>query len=110
MSGRDVVLAWYACSHHSVINQRYEWEPKIWDPMAPSSSIKPTFSSPPGTLPHWLHWEDGTRLVGVPDAPQPPIHVQAKADFIDGANKPASVSTDFTIQVVSMPMPMAPEE
>lgn len=78
--------------------------------MAPSSSIKPTFSSPPGTLPHWLQWEDGVRLVGVPTAPQPPIHVQVKADFIDGSNKPASVGTDFTIQVVSMPMPLATDE
>lgn len=78
--------------------------------MAPSSSIKPTFSSPPGNLPHWLQWEDGTKLVGVPDGPHPPIHIQAKADFIDGANKPASVGTEFTIQIVNMPMPMAPED
>jgi hypothetical protein len=92
-----------------VINQRYEWEPKIWDPMAPSSSIKPTFTSPPGSLPHWLSWEDG-KLTGVPDQPHPPVNVHVKADFIDGAHRPATATTDFTIQVVSMPMPMAPDE
>ena len=58
---------------------RYEWEPKIWDPMAASASIKPTFSSPEGTLPAWLKWEDGVRLAGVPDTVQPPIHVTAIA-------------------------------
>jgi hypothetical protein len=93
----------------AVINQRYEWEPKIWDPMAPSSSIKPTFTSPPGSLPHWLSWEDG-KLTGVPDQPHPPVNVHVKADFIDGAHRPATATTDFTIQVVSMPMPMAPDE
>lgn len=73
----------------SVVNQRYEWEPKIWDPMAPSASIKPTFKSPPGLLPPWLMWEDDMRLVGVPDVgPHPPIHVVAIAQvrlFCDSA-------------------------
>ncbi|GMK58256.1 hypothetical protein CspeluHIS016_0502880 [Cutaneotrichosporon spelunceum] len=93
----------------AVINQRYEWEPKIWDPMAPSSSIKPTFSSPPGTLPHWLRWEDG-KLTGVPDTPHPGVNVHVKADFIDGAHRAATATMDFTIQVVTMAMPMAPDD
>lgn len=71
----------YCCSLTlpSILNGRYEWEPKIWDPMAASASIKPTFSSPEGTLPPWLKWEDGVRLVGVPEVPQPPFQVTAIA-------------------------------
>lgn len=86
----------------SVIGVRYEWEPKIWDPMAPSQNIKVTFSSPPGSLPPWLQWEDGTRLAGTPDTPQPPVHVFCKADFIDGAGNPSVLEMDFQIQVASM--------
>lgn len=89
---------------------RFEWEPKIWDPMAPSANIKPAFSSPPGSLPPWLNWEDGVRLTGVPDKPSPPIHVQATAEFIDGAGNSASLSTGFVIQVVNLPQPISNAE
>lgn len=90
----------------ALIGQRYEWEPKIWDPMAASASIKPTFSSPEGSLPPWLQWEDGVRLAGVPDTPQPAFHVTAIAKFIDGANQEAQLETSFTISVIRMQNPM----
>ncbi|KAL7419680.1 hypothetical protein Q5752_005594 [Cryptotrichosporon argae] len=94
---------------YAVVNAKYEWEPKIWDPMAPSASIKPTFSSPANMLPPWLQWEDGVRLVGVPDQPSlAPITITAVADFIDGAGNPATLDTTFTLQVVTLPQqPMA---
>lgn len=96
-------------ANRSVIGVPYEWEPKIWDPMAPSQNIKVTFSSPAGTLPSWLHWEEGTRLTGTPDVPQPAVHVFCKADFIDGAGSPSVIEMDFTIQVSSM-SPSASEQ
>jgi hypothetical protein len=64
----------------STVGQRYEFEPKIWDPQAATDTIQATFSSPMGSLPHWLHWEDGQRLVGVPDAPMPGFTVFVIAD------------------------------
>ena len=64
----------------STVGHRYEFEPKIWDPQAATDTIQATFSSPMGSLPHWLHWEDGQRLVGVPDAPMPGFTVFVIAD------------------------------
>lgn len=49
----------------SLINQRYEYEPKVWDPQAATETLKPVFYSPPNSLPDWMRWEDG-KLVGVP--------------------------------------------
>lgn len=77
--------------------------------MAPSTSIKPSFSSPMGSLPPWLVWEDETRLVGVPEGPQPPIHVVATAHFVDGAGNPAELETSFTIAVIDQMMTMPPQ-
>lgn len=64
----------------STVGHRYEYEPKIWDPQAATETIQATFSSPMGSLPHWLHWEDGQRLVGVADGPTPPFTVFVIAD------------------------------
>jgi hypothetical protein len=64
----------------STVGHRYEYEPKIWDPQAASETILAQFTSPPGTLPPWLHWEDGTKLAGVADAASPPFTVFVIAD------------------------------
>ena len=66
--------------HHSLVNQKYEWEPKIWDPQAASENIRSSFRSPPNSLPCWLRWEEGTKLVGVPEGPTAPIQITALAD------------------------------
>ncbi len=52
----------------------YEYEPRIWDPQNAAETIHPTFSSPPGSLPEWLKWEDG-KLVGIPTQLQDGIEV-----------------------------------
>lgn len=62
------------------MHQKYEWEPKIWDPQAASDAIRPHFKSPPGALPSWLKWEDDLKLVGVPVAPAGPVQITAIAD------------------------------
>lgn len=80
--------------------QRWEWEPKIWDPQAASETIKPTFSSPPGNLPPWLSWEDGTKLVGTPEAPTDPLTIVAVAEFTDATGQTCTLDTSFTFQVV----------
>lgn len=59
------------------VGQPYSWEPKIWDPQAPSEQIRPVFYSP--SLPDWLTWDDG-KLVGTPTHPAEPVNVVAKAD------------------------------
>ncbi|WVF67101.1 hypothetical protein IAT40_001846 [Kwoniella sp. CBS 6097] len=90
----------------ALVNQMYEWEPRIWDPQAASDTIKPVFDSPPGTLPPWLRWEEGTKLVGVPDQPSGPIPILVKADFTDGSGNPTTLETTFTIQVVPHLLPI----
>jgi hypothetical protein len=67
-----------------LVNQKYEWEPKIWDPQAASETIHPVFKSPAGTLPFWLKWEEGgTKLVGIPTEPTGPIIITALAEVGD---------------------------
>ncbi|GFZ42715.1 hypothetical protein JCM24511_00432 [Saitozyma sp. JCM 24511] len=83
-----------------LVGQRYEWEPRIWDPQAASDTIKPTFKSPPGTLPPWLRWEDGSRLVGIPDQPTGPIPIIAIGEFADGSGSKQTLDTTFNIQAV----------
>lgn len=83
----------------SMINKPYEWEPRIWDPQAPSEQIKPNFFSPPNTLPAWLSWVDG-KLIGTPTQQAGPFTVIAKAEFIDGASQSCTLETSFTITVV----------
>ncbi|OCF30495.1 hypothetical protein I316_07878 [Kwoniella heveanensis BCC8398] len=90
----------------ALVNQMYEWEPRIWDPQAASDTIKPTFDSPAGSLPPWLRWEDGTKLVGVPDHPSGPIPIMVKAEFTDGSGNPTTLETTFTIQVVPHLLPI----
>jgi hypothetical protein len=63
-----------------LVNQKYEWEPKIWDPQAASETIRPTFKSPPGTLPAWLKWEESTKLIGIPTEPTGPLVITAIAE------------------------------
>jgi hypothetical protein len=63
------------------VGKMYEYEPKVWDPQAAVETIKPTFSSPHGSLPHWLRWDNtGTKLVGVADCPSNPFTVEVIAD------------------------------
>jgi hypothetical protein len=64
----------------STVGALYEYEPKIWDPQAASESIVATFSSPMGSLPHYLHWEEGSKLVGIADGPSNPFTVYVIAD------------------------------
>ena len=94
----------------AILNDRYEWEPKVWDPQAASDTIKPTFSSPPGTLPPWLQWEAGTILVGIPTMETGPMPITTIADFIDPSGKPCTLETTFTLQVVralpTLPLPV----
>ncbi|WVR03938.1 hypothetical protein IAU60_000937 [Kwoniella sp. DSM 27419] len=92
---------------YALVNQRYEWEPRIWDPQAASDTIKPTFHSPVGSLPPWLQWEDGTKLVGVPDQATGPINIPIIADFVDGSGNPTTLETTFVIQVVPHLMPIS---
>ncbi|WVQ94525.1 hypothetical protein IAU59_001604 [Kwoniella sp. CBS 9459] len=90
----------------ALVNQRYEWEPRIWDPQAASDTIKPIFDSPPGALPPWLRWEEGAKLAGVPDQPSGPIPILVKAEFTDGSGNPTTLETTFTIQVVPHLLPI----
>jgi hypothetical protein len=62
-----------------LVNQKYEWEPKVWDPQAASETIHPIFKSPPGTLPAWLKWEEG-KLVGIPVEASNPVTITAQAE------------------------------
>jgi len=62
--------------------------------------LKPTFTSPPGSLPPWLHWEDGVKLVGTPTEPSPPITVTAVAEFIDSTGSKCVIDTSFNVQAV----------
>ncbi|WVQ78747.1 hypothetical protein IAT38_000834 [Cryptococcus sp. DSM 104549] len=94
---------------YGVVNQPYEWEPRIWDPQAPSDTLHPRFSSPPGSLPAWLRWEDSTKLVGVPDAPCALIHIPVLAEFIDGSGNPATIEASYPIQVVPHLQPVQPD-
>ncbi len=48
------------------IGTPYIWTPRVWDPQASTNGLQVEFSSPPGTLPGWLRWED-TVLTGVPE-------------------------------------------
>jgi len=103
----------------STVGHRYEFEPKIWDPQAATDTIQATFSSPLGSLPHWLHWEDGQRLVGVPDAPMPGFTVFVIADvspflytkgvaddqFVDSDKVQHTLDMSYTLHAVA---PMAP--
>ncbi|KAK8861467.1 hypothetical protein IAR55_002287 [Kwoniella newhampshirensis] len=90
----------------ALVNQKYEWEPRVWDPQAASDTIKPTFQSPGGSLPPWLQWEDGKKLVGVPDQPCAPVTIPITAEFIDGGGMPCILETIFTVQVVSQIIPI----
>ncbi|WWC87746.1 uncharacterized protein L201_002638 [Kwoniella dendrophila CBS 6074] len=90
----------------ALVNAKYEWEPRIWDPQAASDTIKPTFHSPPGGLPSWLHWEDSVKLIGIPDQPTGPLPVTVIADFIDGSGNQNTLETTFTIQVVPHLLPI----
>ncbi|CAD6575992.1 MAG: hypothetical protein TREMPRED_001551 [Tremellales sp. Tagirdzhanova-0007] len=84
----------------ALVNQKYEWEPKIWDPQAASDAIRPNFKSPPGTLPLWLKWEDDLKLVGVPVTPTAPIKITAIAEFTNGSGGKSTLETTFTVQAV----------
>jgi hypothetical protein len=67
-------------SDDRIIDKEYEWAPFICDPQAPSDTIKPTFTSPPGSLPAWLRWENETKLVGIPPStPQGPVRIEVSA-------------------------------
>ncbi|OCF78073.1 hypothetical protein I204_00008 [Kwoniella mangroviensis CBS 8886] len=90
----------------ALVNQKYEWEPRIWDPQAASDTIKPSFHSPPGGLPSWLHWEDSTKLVGLPEQPTGPLPITVIAEFIDGSGNQTTLETTFTIQVVPHLLPL----
>lgn len=90
----------------SVVNQPYEWEPRIWDPQAASDTLHPKFSSPPGSLPHWLRWEDGVRLVGIPDQSTTPFQIQVHAEFIDGSGNHSTLDAGYPCQVVSQLLPV----
>jgi hypothetical protein len=83
----------------STVGHRYEFEPKIWDPQAATDTIQATFSSPMGSLPHWLHWEDGQRLVGVPDAPMPGFTVFVIADVSPFRLSKASLMFSLSIVI-----------
>ena len=74
--------------YRRLVNQRYEWEPKIWDPQAASETIKVVFKSPAGSLPSWLRWEDSL------------IHADRGLQFTDGAGNKTTLETDFTLQAV----------
>jgi hypothetical protein len=108
---------------YSTAGQLYEYEPKIWDPQAASETIAATFSSPMGSLPPWLHWEEGQKLVGVADGPSPPFTVYVIADvglsitlrlmaadmqFIDGEGHPCTLDMSYTLQAVTPMAPAAP--
>ncbi|ORY23432.1 hypothetical protein BCR39DRAFT_449630, partial [Naematelia encephala] len=84
----------------AIVNQTYEWEPKIWDPQAASETLRPSFRSPPGTLPPWLKWEEGQKLVGVPTEPSAPVQITTIADFYDAGNNKCSLDMTFTVQAV----------
>ncbi|WWD16624.1 hypothetical protein CI109_101053 [Kwoniella shandongensis] len=90
----------------ALVNQKYEWEPRIWDPQAASDTIKPTFQSPAGSLPPWLQWEDGKKLVGVPDQPSAPMTIPVMAEFIDGSGMLCTLEIAFTVQAVAHIMPI----
>ncbi|EIW68876.1 hypothetical protein TREMEDRAFT_31188 [Tremella mesenterica DSM 1558] len=90
----------------AVVNQRYEWEPRIWDPQAAADTLKPTFSSPAGSLPTWLNWEDNLRLVGMPNQPSQQVEITVNAEFIDGAGSLATVEGKYKIQVVPAMVPI----
>lgn len=83
-----------------LVHQQYEWEPRIWDPQAASDTLKPTFTSPPGSLPPWLHWEDGAKLVGTPAEPSPPMTITAIAEFVDATGTKCVIDTSFNVQAV----------
>ena len=84
----------------SVVGQEFLWDPRVWDPQAASETLRPVFSSPPGSLPPWLKWEEGNRLVGVPDQPSQPFDIKVHVDFVDGGGSPATIDAEYTIQVV----------
>ena len=94
--GQPNAFAYVSCSTRydkradprRLVNQRYEWEPKIWDPQAASETIKAVFKSPAGSLPSWLRWGDGTKLVGIPDGPTAPFQVVVSADVSDSRESP----------------------
>ncbi|WVW79999.1 hypothetical protein I302_101972 [Kwoniella bestiolae CBS 10118] len=90
----------------ALVNQKYEWEPRIWDPQAASDTIKPSFHSPPGGLPSWLRWEESTKLVGLPDQPTGPLPITVIAEFVDGSGNQTTLETTFTIQVVPHLLPL----
>ncbi|KIR69167.1 hypothetical protein I314_00271 [Cryptococcus bacillisporus CA1873] len=93
-------------NNFAVVNQPYEWEPRIWDPQAASDTLHPKFSSPPGSLPHWLRWEDGVRLVGIPDQSTAPFQIQVHAEFIDGSGNHSTLDAGYPCQVVSQLLPV----
>ncbi|WVQ74499.1 hypothetical protein IAR50_004100 [Cryptococcus sp. DSM 104548] len=93
-------------SNFALAGQRYEWEPRIWDPQAASDTLRPTFSSPPGSLPNWLRWEAGAKLVGVPDKPGPPFEIPVHAQFVDGGGHDAMIDAVYPCQVVPQMMPV----
>jgi len=83
----------------ALVNQKYEWEPKIWDPQAASETIHPVFKSPPGSLPNWLRWDEG-KLVGTPTEPSGPIVITALAEFNDVSGTKCTLETSFNVQAV----------
>ncbi|ODN97358.1 hypothetical protein L198_03921 [Cryptococcus wingfieldii CBS 7118] len=93
-------------SNFALAGQRYEWEPRIWDPQAASETLRPTFSSPTGSLPSWLRWESGAKLVGVPDKPGPPFEIPVHAQFVDGGGQDATIDAVYPCQVVPQMTPM----
>ncbi|WVN85806.1 uncharacterized protein L203_100957 [Cryptococcus depauperatus CBS 7841] len=93
-------------NNFALVNQRYEWEPRIWDPQAASDTLHPKYSSPPGSLPHWLRWEDGVKLVGMPDRPSAPFQIQVHAEFVDGGGNHAVLDESYPCQAVPHLLPV----
>lgn len=75
-----------------------------------------------GSLPPWLHWEEGSKLVGIADGPSNPFTVYVIADvrlassgryfadiqFIDGEGQQCTLDMSFTLQAVASMAPAQP--
>lgn len=76
------------------------WTPQLWDPRRSLLASAVTYGSPPGSLPHWLRWENGV-LSGTPihvTRPESPIVVHTIARLVDGGRE-SVYENRFELQV-----------
>lgn len=86
----------------------YSWAARVWDPQASTTDLDVTFSSPEGSLPSWLSWNENV-LSGLPREGDQGGQITALARFMDSSGVELELSQTFHLHVSHLEEEPRPE-